>query len=341
MLSAMGVELRVLCGTVSRREPVREVCGVHAAVRKYASRARLRAPCAPATTRAADAGGAVRFFWFIFGALTVLGAAGMGCGLLNGATKMGSATAAASQTTTHTQATEPGVRADTNVKLYLPGNPTPVAEIGMTAEPVAPAVTTTDRETKTASAASAPVETPDAGAAKELHSEAPKPSIRPEGPAVSGGETSWTKKAEAGLLAEGILYAIGALALIAGGFLAVGLKQFAMGGSIAGGGALVLIIGYGLSAYPWLIFVVLGLGVAAAVAFVWHSWNVQKLAAADAAKGAALGVIVPAVEKAAPASEPAPTTLKGTIAAEAKSQGVQDIVTEVVRQVKAATKSEG
>jgi len=236
----------------------------------------------------------MRATWSFVLWLVTIGMLATGCGLLNGAVRAGSATQAVSdrhEVTTLPQTTR------TTVIEAAPADPArPGVTVTMTEKPVAAG--TTETTERSASASSAPIEAP-AADAQNLVFKPPKLELTSAGPIVSGGSVTWSKEATKSLLGGGgIIYVLGGIAVIAGVIVIGVLKQWVIGGWVSGAGVVVLILAYGLSTYPWLVFVFVGLAVAGAIWFLFHTHATVQQAATLEAHDVTLGTIVKGVEAA-------------------------------------------
>jgi cell division protein FtsB len=212
----------------------------------------------------------------------VLGIA-TGCGLLNGAFKVDPATSSTSRTTE--TAVPPTSARLTTAEVTTPA-PTPIiirlpeitiqgggrAYIVAAETPVTPG--STRKETQTAEGKGVGVTVPAGKDVGGLDLKPPASGIGDAGPSATGGGLGVVGLVQKALGGAGILYLLGALAVVAGGAIAGLLKQFLLGGGIAGGGAALIGLAFGLERYPWLILVLMLLFVLAAIWFVFHARNV-------------------------------------------------------------------
>jgi len=225
---------------------------------------------------------AMAVIWIAFGFLLALALASLGCGLFSGGVKIGASTASAAET--HQAVTAPQFANDWRIDLFGIDPGKPLLTLTGHQEPKSPGTTDTTR--REAAAASAPVEVPkgaDPGTYKQPPPTAEIPPIGGTVRAVGSGIELVIKEAERLLSAFSILYVIGALGVIAGGLFIGVFKQFGIGAWTAGSGAGLLILAYGIQRYPWLVFVLVGLIVLAAVLYIlFVRKTVQQSAALDA-----------------------------------------------------------
>jgi len=287
--------------------------------------------------------GAVRPFmavWVMAAFLFALGATALGCGLLNGAFKVEPATSSSSRTVEEkTEATQQRL---TTAEITTPA-PTPIiirlpeitiqgggrAYIVAAETPVTPG--TTHKEMQAAEGTGVGVTVPAGKNIGQLDLKPPASGVGDAGPTATGGGLGVVGLVQKALGGWGILYLIGALAVVAGGAIAGLLKQFLLGGGIAGGGAALIGLAYGLERYPWLILVLLLLLVLAAIWFVFHARN----AGATVQKAGALEETVTVLATAIEGLKDQGTKLKEEIESVAAQRGTYETVKATVSGIKA------